>query len=69
MELVPFRHWIVARAGDGHPAIRFEAASWSYREAVGPPPGGRWGHVATALEEIPADSQCLAFQRARLERR
>jgi hypothetical protein len=25
--------------------------------------------VATPLEEIPADSQCLAFQRARMERR
>jgi fatty-acyl-CoA synthase len=34
MELVPFRHWIVARAGDHHTAIRFEDHSWSYREAV-----------------------------------
>ncbi len=34
MELVPFRHWVVARADDDHPAIRFEDASWTYREAV-----------------------------------
>jgi fatty-acyl-CoA synthase len=34
MKLVPFRHWIVARAEDDHTAIRFEDQSWSYREAV-----------------------------------
>jgi len=34
MELVPFRHWVVARAEDDHTAIRFEDRSWSYREAV-----------------------------------
>jgi len=34
MELVPFRHWIIARAGDDHPALRFEDRSWSYRELV-----------------------------------
>jgi fatty-acyl-CoA synthase len=34
MEPVPFRHWIAARAGDDHPAIRFEEESFTYREAV-----------------------------------
>jgi len=34
VQLVPFRHWVVARADDEHTAIRFEDASWSYREAV-----------------------------------
>ncbi len=34
MELVPFRHWVVARAEDDHTAIRFEDESWSYREAL-----------------------------------
>jgi acyl-CoA synthetase (AMP-forming)/AMP-acid ligase II len=32
MELVPFRHWVVARADDEHTAIRFEDRTWSYRE-------------------------------------
>jgi acyl-CoA synthetase (AMP-forming)/AMP-acid ligase II len=31
---VPFRDWVVARAGDDHTAIRFEDQAWSYREAV-----------------------------------
>jgi acyl-CoA synthetase (AMP-forming)/AMP-acid ligase II len=34
MELVPFQHWIRARAEDDHPALRFEDRSWSYREWV-----------------------------------
>src|SRR5262245_16830741 len=34
MELVPFRHWVVARAGDDHTALRFEDRQWSYREWV-----------------------------------
>jgi fatty-acyl-CoA synthase len=34
MELVPFRHWIAARADDDHPALRFEDRTWSYRELV-----------------------------------
>jgi len=34
MQLVPFRHWVVARAEDEHTAIRFEEESWSYREAT-----------------------------------
>jgi fatty-acyl-CoA synthase len=34
MELVPFRHWVVARAEDDHTAIRFEDESWTYREAL-----------------------------------
>src|SRR2546426_1450272 len=34
MELVPFRHWVVARAGDDHTALRFEDRAWSYREWV-----------------------------------
>jgi fatty-acyl-CoA synthase len=32
MELVPFRHWVVARADDDHIALRFEDQQWSYRE-------------------------------------
>src|SRR4029453_3539885 len=32
MELVPFRHWVVARADDDHTALRFEDREWSYRE-------------------------------------
>src|SRR5262245_15447449 len=32
MELVPFRHWVVARADDDHVALRFEDRAWSYRE-------------------------------------
>ncbi len=35
MELVPFRHWVVARADDDHTAIRFEDAEIRYREWVG----------------------------------
>src|SRR5262245_43815804 len=34
MELVPFRHWVVARADDDHTALRFEDRAWSYREWV-----------------------------------
>src|SRR2546425_675036 len=34
MELVPFRHWVIARAGDDHTALRFEDRQWSYREWV-----------------------------------
>jgi fatty-acyl-CoA synthase len=34
MESVPFRHWVVTRAEDDQPAIRFEDQSWTYREAV-----------------------------------
>ena len=34
MELVPFRHWIAARADDDHTALRFEERSWTYREYV-----------------------------------
>ena len=34
MELVPFRHWVVARADDDHIALRFEDREWSYREWV-----------------------------------
>ena len=35
MELVPFRHWVVARADDDHVALRFEDRQWSYREHKG----------------------------------
>src|SRR5262245_30251589 len=34
MELVPFRHWVAARAEDDHPALCFEDRQWSYRELV-----------------------------------
>ena len=34
MESVPFRHWVVSRAEDERPAIRFENEAWTYREAV-----------------------------------
>jgi fatty-acyl-CoA synthase len=34
MELVPFRHWVAARADDDHVALRFEDRAWSYRELV-----------------------------------
>src|SRR5262245_27014805 len=34
MELVPFRHWVVARADDDHTALRFEDRAGSYREWV-----------------------------------
>src|SRR5215475_3601073 len=34
MELVPFRHWVLARADDDHPALRFEDRTWTYREWV-----------------------------------
>jgi fatty-acyl-CoA synthase len=34
MELVPFRHWVAARAADDHTALRFEDQSWTYREFV-----------------------------------
>jgi fatty-acyl-CoA synthase len=34
MELVPFRHWVVARADDDHTALRFEDRAWTYREWV-----------------------------------
>jgi len=34
MELVPFRHWVVARADDDHIALRFEDRQWTYREWV-----------------------------------
>ena len=34
MELVPFRHWVAARADDDHVALRFEDQAWSYRELV-----------------------------------
>lgn len=34
MELVPFRHWVVARADDDHPAIRFEDTEIRYRDWV-----------------------------------
>ena len=34
MELVPFRHWIVARRDDDRPALRFEDQTLSYRELV-----------------------------------
>ena len=32
MDLVPFRHWVAARADDDHIALRFEDRAWSYRE-------------------------------------
>ena len=34
MQIVPFRHWVVARAEDDHTALRFEDRSWTYREVV-----------------------------------
>ena len=34
IEAVPFRHWVIARADDDHPALRFEDRAWSYREWV-----------------------------------
>jgi fatty-acyl-CoA synthase len=34
MELVPFRHWVAARADDDHTALRFEDRQWSYQEWV-----------------------------------
>ncbi|MEM7410216.1 MAG: AMP-binding protein [Myxococcota bacterium] len=34
MELVPFRHWIVARRDDDRPALRFEDQTLSYRAFV-----------------------------------
>src|SRR5687767_14530185 len=34
MELVPFRHWVAARADDDHVALRFEDRTWTYRELV-----------------------------------
>lgn len=63
MELVPFRHWVVARAEDDATAIRFEDRSWSYREAVAAAaeraafmradPGGGPLHVGVLLENVP----------------
>ena len=34
MEVVPFKHWLVARAQDDRTAIRFENESWTYAEAI-----------------------------------
>jgi fatty-acyl-CoA synthase len=34
MEIVPFRHWVAARAEDDHTALRSEEASFTYREWV-----------------------------------
>lgn len=34
MEFIPFREWIVRRAEDDAPALRFEDRSWTYREFV-----------------------------------
>jgi fatty-acyl-CoA synthase len=63
MKSVPFRDWVVERADDDRPAIRFEDRAWSYREAVqagaeraafmlaehGPGPL----HVGVLLENVP----------------
>ena len=64
LELVPFRHWIVARAEDDHTALRFEDASWTYREAIRAAAdraafllaegrAGRPLHVGVLLENVP----------------
>jgi len=63
VKLVPFRDWLLERAGDDAPALRFEEQSWSYREVVaacaqraallradegeGPP------HVGVLLDNVP----------------
>ena len=59
MELVPFRHWVAARADDDHTALRFEDQSWTYREFVAAS-AQRAAFLLAARREVRSTSACCS---------